>query len=200
MDLLIQHGMRPFIVAIPPGSPGTYDRATEWANGPAQGQHWFTYLTRDVVGAVDSHFRTLRKRRTSAASPATRRAPTPPSTPGCSCRTSSASSRAGAATTARPRPRSDRNAWLVHRFSALDTAPAARPARRPRRRALLPLRRATTIASLAATVQVAHALRRGGVPVRLDVTGGGHSWRLWADRFDGALRWFAQQTERGLPA
>ena len=25
----------PFIVVMPPGSPSTYDRATEWANGPA---------------------------------------------------------------------------------------------------------------------------------------------------------------------
>jgi S-formylglutathione hydrolase FrmB len=46
-------------------------------------------------------------------------------------------------------------------------------------------------------VQVADALRAAGVAVRLDATGGGHSWRLWADRFDGALRWFAQGTTRG---
>jgi enterochelin esterase-like enzyme len=198
MDLLIQHGMRPFIVAIPPGSPGTYQRATEWANGPARNQHWFTYLTRDVVGAVDSHFRTLRGAHergiagySSGADAAVNAGLLVPHEFGA-IEGWSGDYRQTPATVGH-------HAWLVHRFSALDTAPLRAP------RVALDGGHFYLYAGhhdrvLAATVQVAHALRRGGVPVRLDVTGGGHSWRLWADRFDGALRWFAQQTERGLAA
>src|SRR4029077_19144821 len=61
LDLLIlRHRVRPFIVVMPPGSPSTYDRATEWANGPAPDAHWFTYLTHDLIHAVDAHLRTIR--------------------------------------------------------------------------------------------------------------------------------------------
>jgi predicted esterase len=61
LDLLIaRHRVSPFIVVMPPGSPSTYDRATEWANGPARDQRWFTYLTHDLIHAVDRHLRTIR--------------------------------------------------------------------------------------------------------------------------------------------
>ena len=61
LDLLIlRHRVRPLIVVMPPGSPSTYDRATEWANGPARDAHWFTYLTHDLIHAVDGHLRTIR--------------------------------------------------------------------------------------------------------------------------------------------
>jgi enterochelin esterase-like enzyme len=195
MDLLIQHGMRPFIVAIPPGSPGTYQRATEWANGTAPDQHWFTYLTRDVVGAVDSHFRTLRSASdrgvagySSGADAAVNAGLLVPHEFGA-VEGWSGDYRQTPATV-------DRNPWLVHRFSALDTAAHRAP------RAALDGDRFYLYAGhhdrvVSATVQVAHALRGAGVPVLLDLTGGGHSWRLWAQRFDGALRWFAHQTEAG---
>jgi enterochelin esterase-like enzyme len=198
MDLEIQRGMRPFIVAIPPGSPGTYERATEWANGPARDQHWFTYLTRDVVGAVDSHFRTLRSARdrgiagySSGADAAVNAGLLVPHEFGA-VEGWSGDYRQTPATVGR-------NAWLVHRFSALDTAAFRAP------RAALDGGRFYLYSGhhdrvLRATVQVADALRAGGVPVRLDVTAGGHSWRLWADRFDDALRWFARQTPPEIPA
>ncbi|HEY1479064.1 MAG TPA: alpha/beta hydrolase-fold protein [Gaiellales bacterium] len=196
MDLLIHHGMRPFIVAIPPGSPGTYQHATEWANSPTPGQDWFTYLTRDVVRAVDTRFRTL---------------------PSASDRgVAGYSSGADAAVNAgllvphefgivegwsgdyHQTPSTvDRNAWLEHRFSALDTASARAP-RAAGEGGRFYLYAGQDDRVLPATIQVAHALRKGGVPVRLDLTGGGHSWKLWADRFDGALRWFATQTERNV--
>ena len=61
LDLLIlRHDVRPLIVVMPPGSPSTYDRATEWANGPARDARWFTYLTHDLIHAVDAHLRTIR--------------------------------------------------------------------------------------------------------------------------------------------
>jgi enterochelin esterase-like enzyme len=195
MDLLIQHGMRSFIVAMPSGSPGTYDRATEWANGPAPDEHWFTYLTRDVVGTVDSHFRTLRDAHdrgiagySSGADAAVNAGLLVPHEFGA-VEGWSGDYRQTPATV-------DKNPWLVHRFSAVDTAPLRAP------RAALDGARFYLYSGrhdrvLQATVQVADALRAAGVAVRLDATGGGHSWRLWADRFDGALRWFAQGTTRG---
>ncbi len=195
MDLLIQQGMRPFIVAMPPGSPGTYDRATEWANGPAPDQHWFTYLTRDVVGAVDSHFRTLRDARnrgiagySSGADGAVNAGLLMPHEFGA-VEGWSGDYRQTPATVGR-------NPWLVYRFSALDTA-AARAPRAALDGGRFYLYSGRHDRALKATLQVANALRAAGVSVRLDATSGGHSWRLWADRFDGALRWFAQGTTRG---
>jgi enterochelin esterase-like enzyme len=194
MDLLIEHGMRPFIVAIPPGSPGTYDHATEWANSPTPGQDWFTYLTRDVVGAVDTHFRTLRLARdrgvagySSGADAAVNAGLLAPHEFGLV---------EGWSGDYHQTPSTvDRNPWLEHRFSALDTAPLRAPrAARDGARFYLYAGRHDPV--LPATVRVADALRRGGVPVRLDLAGGGHSWKLWANRFDGALRWFATQTGR----
>lgn len=198
MDLLIQQGMRPFIVAMPSGSPGTYDRATEWANGPARDEHWFTYLTRDVVGAVDSHFRTLRNARdrgiagySSGADAAVNAGLLVPHEFGA-VEGWSGDYRQTPATVGR-------DPWLVHRFSALETAAVRAP------RVLLDGGRFYLYSGrhdrvLPATLEVAQTLRSAGVPVRLDATGGGHSWRLWADRFDGALRWFAQGTTRGAAA
>ena len=195
MDLLIQHGMRPFIVAMPPGSPGTYNHATEWANGPARDQHWFTYLTRDVVGAIDSHFRTLRSSQdrgiagySSGADAAVNAGLLMPHVFGAV---------EGWSGDYRQTPDTvGRNPWLVQRFSALDTA-AARAPRVAVAGGRFYLYSGHRDRVVGATVQVADALRRAGVPVLLDVTGGGHSWRLWASRFDGALRWFATQTARG---
>jgi enterochelin esterase-like enzyme len=195
MDLLIHHGMRPFIVAIPPGSPGTYNHATEWADSPTPGQDWFTYLTRDVVGAVDHHFRTLRNADdrgvagySSGADAAVNAGLLVPHEFGIV---------EGWSGDYHQTPSTvDRNPWLEHRFSALDTAGVRAPrVASDGGRFYLYAGRHDRV--LPATVQVADALRRGGVPVRLDQTGGGHSWQLWAHRFDGALRWFAAQTERG---
>ena len=63
LDLLVARGLvHPLIVVMPPGSPSTYDRATEWADGPAPGSHWFRYLTHDLLHAVDGHLRTIRSR------------------------------------------------------------------------------------------------------------------------------------------
>jgi enterochelin esterase-like enzyme len=193
MDLLIHHRMRPFIVAIPPGSPGTYNHATEWADSPTPGQDWFTYLTRDVVGAVDGRFRTLRDAAdrgvagySSGADAAVNAGLLVPHEFGIV---------EGWSGDYHQTPSTvDRNPWLEHRFSALDTAPtrAARVAADGGRFYLYAGRNDRV---LPATVKVADTLRRGGVPVRVDVTGGGHSWELWANRFDGALRWFATQTE-----
>ena len=60
MDSLIAAGKsNPMIIVMPPGSPSTYDKGTEWANGTTRGSGWFTYLTRDLIGVIDSKFRTI---------------------------------------------------------------------------------------------------------------------------------------------
>src|SRR4029077_12895018 len=60
LDLLIhRHQVRPLIVVMPPGSSSTYARATEWANGPSPHARWFTYLTHDLIRAVDARLRTI---------------------------------------------------------------------------------------------------------------------------------------------
>jgi enterochelin esterase-like enzyme len=190
MDALVASGaVRPMILAMPPGSPSTYDRATEWANGAGAGQQWFTYLTRDVVRAVDRHFRTVANRAGRGIA--------------------GYSSGADAAVNAlllRPSRFSVAEAWsgdfrqtpatvgrvpgLVRRFSALDSAPllAAEPGRLG---AHAYLYAGVRDRALPATLAVGGALSRAGVHTLLDVTAGGHAWMLWASRLDGALRYFS---------
>lgn len=190
IDLLIlHHRVRPLIVVMPPGSPSTYDRATEWANGPTRDSHWFTYLTHDLVHAVDRHLRTI---------------------PNASGRgIGGYSSGADAALNAillRPHLYSVAEGWsgdyrqtpatvghdaaLVRRFSALDTAPRRAPelALTGAHVYLYAGRRDRVLPS---TVRVASALRRAGVHTLVDVTGGGHAWALWSHRLDGSLRFFS---------
>jgi enterochelin esterase-like enzyme len=190
MDILIlRHHLRPLIVVMPPGSPSTYDRATEWADAPAPDAHWFTYLTHDLIRAVDTHLRTI---------------------PDASDRgIGGYSSGADAALNAillRPRLYSVAEGWsgdyrqtpatvgrdaaLVRRFSAIDSA-------RARARALAAsgahvyLYAGRRDRAMPDTLRVARALRGAGVHTWLDVTGGGHAWALWSARFDGALRYFS---------
>jgi len=190
LDLLIlHHRVRPLIVVMPPGSPSTYDRATEWANGPARDARWFTYLTHDLVHAVDSHLRTIR-------SPAGRGI-------------GGYSSGADAALNAillRPHLYSVAEGWsgdyrqtpatvgrdaaLVRRFSALDSAPR-RAQELVRTGAHVYLYAGRRDRVMPSTLQVALALRAAGVHTLIDVTGGGHAWALWSDRLDGALRYFS---------
>jgi S-formylglutathione hydrolase FrmB len=198
LDLLILHRrVRPLIVVMPPGSPSTYDRATEWANGPARDERWFTYLTRDLVQAVDAHLRTI---------------------PNASGRgIGGYSSGADAALNAillRPHVYSVAEGWsgdyrqtpasvgrdaaLVRQFSALDTAPGRAPALAAtgahvylyagRRDRVMPN-----------TMRVAHALRAAGVHTLVNLTGGGHAWALWSARLDGSLRYFSDHLSGPRP-
>jgi enterochelin esterase family protein len=192
MDALVAAGQaRPMIIVMPPGSPSTYERATEWANGARPGEAWFTYLTRDVVRAVDTHFRTIP---TAAAR-------------GIAGYSSGADGAVNAAVL-RPHEFGVAEGWsgdyyqnpatvgrlpdLQHRFSAVLTA--AGQAKR--------VAAAGTIfylyagqddyRSLPNTLTVANALRKGGVNVRLQVTTGGHAWMLWSAQLDPSLQYFSQ--------
>ena len=196
LDLLIlHHRVRPLIVVMPPGSPSTYDKATEWANGPARDARWFTYLTHDLIHAVDGHLRTI---------------------PNASGRgIGGYSSGADAALNAillRPHLYSVAEGWsgdyrqapatvgrqaaLVRRFSAVDSAPlrAHELVATGAHVYLYAGRRDRVIRD---TLHVASALRRAGVRTLVDVAGGGHAWALWSARLDGALRYFSDHLAGG---
>ncbi len=186
-ELVAARRIRPMIVVMPPGSPGTYEHATEWANGPGHGARWFRYLTHDLVRAVDSRYRTIPERAGRAIA--------------------GYSSGADAAINAilwHPQSYAVAEAWsgdfrqtprtvgrvpaLVAHFSALQTAPArARVVERAGDHVYLYAGR--TDPALPMTLAVGLDLRRAHVHERLDVTGGGHAWELWASRMDGALRY-----------
>jgi enterochelin esterase-like enzyme len=46
------------ILVMPFGSTGTFTDK-EWANGVRAGEDWETFVARDVVNAVDAHYRTI---------------------------------------------------------------------------------------------------------------------------------------------
>jgi enterochelin esterase family protein len=190
LDLLIARGrMRPLIVVMPPGSPSTYDRATEWADGQARDQHWFRYLTHDLVRAVDRHLRTLRG----------------PGARGIGGYSSGADAALNAILL-RPHVFSVAEGWsgdyrqtpatvgrdpeLVRRFSALFTAPR-RAAELRVTGAHVYLYSGRRDRVLSNTLVVAGDLQAAGVHTLVDVTGGGHAWALWSNRLDGALRYFS---------
>jgi enterochelin esterase-like enzyme len=64
-ELVARHRMQPLILVMPFGSTGSFTDE-EWANGVKTGNGWETFLARDVVGAVDARYRTLRSGRSRA--------------------------------------------------------------------------------------------------------------------------------------
>jgi S-formylglutathione hydrolase FrmB len=190
LDLMIlHHHVQPLIVVMPPGSPSTYDRATEWANGPARDERWFTYLTHDLVHAVDRRLRTIRDASGRGIG--------------------GYSSGADAALNAillRPHLYSVAEGWsgdyrqtpatvghdaaLVRRYSALDTA-ALRATELAASGAHVYLYAGRRDRVMRNTLQVGFALRSAGVHTLVDVTGGGHAWALWSRRLDGSMRYFS---------
>lgn len=60
-DILVaEHRIAPVILVMPFGSTGQFTDK-EWVNGVHPGQAWATFLARDVVRAVDTRYRTIRK-------------------------------------------------------------------------------------------------------------------------------------------
>ena len=57
--LLARHRIRPMILVMPFGSTGSFTDK-EWANGIRPNEGWETFLSRDVVRAVDARYRTIR--------------------------------------------------------------------------------------------------------------------------------------------
>jgi enterochelin esterase-like enzyme len=56
--LLATKRIRPVILVMPFGSTGTFTDK-EWANGVRSGQAWETFVSRDLVRAVDARYRTI---------------------------------------------------------------------------------------------------------------------------------------------
>jgi enterochelin esterase-like enzyme len=61
-ELVAKHEIRPMILVMPFGSTGSFTDK-EWANGVRPHEAWETFLARDVVRAVDTRYRTIRRAR-----------------------------------------------------------------------------------------------------------------------------------------
>jgi enterochelin esterase-like enzyme len=62
-DELVAKGQaQPLILVMPFGSTGTFTDK-EWANGAGSAEGWGTFVSRDVVNAVDARYRTIATRR-----------------------------------------------------------------------------------------------------------------------------------------
>jgi hypothetical protein len=57
--LVARHAVHPAILVMPYGATGFF-QDTEWVNGVRPGEGWETFVTRDVVRAIDSRYRTIR--------------------------------------------------------------------------------------------------------------------------------------------
>ena len=57
--LLARHRVRPMILVMPFGSTGSFTDK-EWANGVRPHEGWETFVSRDLVKAVDGRYRTIR--------------------------------------------------------------------------------------------------------------------------------------------
>ena len=56
--LVARHRIRPVILVMPFGSTGTFTDK-EWVDGVRPGEEWATFVSRDLVHAVDARFRTI---------------------------------------------------------------------------------------------------------------------------------------------
>jgi enterochelin esterase-like enzyme len=61
-ELVALRRARPLILVMPFGSTGSFTDK-EWANGVGKHEGWATFVSRDVVAAVDARFRTIRSPR-----------------------------------------------------------------------------------------------------------------------------------------
>lgn len=59
-DLVALHKAQPMILVMPFGSTGEFTDE-EWANGISPGNGWATFVSRDVVNAIDARYRTIAK-------------------------------------------------------------------------------------------------------------------------------------------
>ena len=60
-ELVAKHEAQPIILVMPFGSTGTFTDK-EWANGIGTYEGWRTFVSRDVVHAIDAHYRTIAAR------------------------------------------------------------------------------------------------------------------------------------------
>ncbi|MGB8003120.1 MAG: alpha/beta hydrolase-fold protein [Gaiellaceae bacterium] len=60
-ELVARHEAQPLILVMPFGSTGTFTDK-EWANGVGPYEGWRTFVSRDVVHAIDARYRTIASR------------------------------------------------------------------------------------------------------------------------------------------
>jgi enterochelin esterase-like enzyme len=60
-ELVARHLAQPLILVMPFGSTGTFTDE-EWANGVTPDEGWATFVSRDVVNAIDARYRTIASR------------------------------------------------------------------------------------------------------------------------------------------
>lgn len=58
-ELVARRRAQPLILVMPFGSTGTFTDK-EWTDGVGRGQGWATFVSRDIVRAVDARYRTIR--------------------------------------------------------------------------------------------------------------------------------------------
>ena len=184
--LVTEHRVNPAILVMPSGSTSFF-ADNEWANGIRPGQGWETFVARDVVHAIDTHYRTIPSGRGRALG-------------GLSAGGYGAlniglhhpgefgvlESWSGYVLADHVKSVFDDDVQLMRRNSPLLTLPAAAPA----------LRRAGTFVWLyignhdhltGANRQFDAGLRRARIRHRFDVYKGGHDWALWRAQTPHAL-------------
>jgi enterochelin esterase-like enzyme len=57
-ELVARHKGQPLILVMPFGSTGTFTDK-EWADGVASGEDWGTFVSQDLVSAIDARYRTI---------------------------------------------------------------------------------------------------------------------------------------------
>jgi enterochelin esterase-like enzyme len=57
-ELVAKHAAQPLILVLPFGSTGTFTDK-EWADGVTPDESWATFVSRDVVNAIDARYRTI---------------------------------------------------------------------------------------------------------------------------------------------
>lgn len=191
LDAAIAAGrVKPMIAIIPPGTWSGRSSATQWADGPKPGSQWDTFLTRDVVRAVDARLRTI----SDAASR------------GVAGYSAGANEAANAAIlhpgifgvvecwsgdfTQSPQdvgldPR------LVARYTALQTVHRAAPRLKAEGTKFF-IYVGTKDRDYQKSRRFVAELRADGIQPTFTATPGGHSWRLWHDQLPNALGFFSR--------
>jgi S-formylglutathione hydrolase FrmB len=188
-DGFVSGRLQPMIVVMPPGNHRRFDLATEWANGGTRTSDWDTYLSRDVVSAVDRHFRTIPA--ASARGVAGYSAGADGAINALILHPGVFRVAEGWSADLRQTPSLvGYNAALVRRYSAIEMAAAAAPTLR-RLGASVYLYVGAADRILQTDQQFVAILRRAGVHVRFSVLPGGHSWLLWHRQEGTALAYLS---------
>jgi enterochelin esterase-like enzyme len=192
MDAGIASGrFQPMIVVMPPGTRQAFAGSTEWANGPKPGTAWETYLSRDVVAAVDHAFRTIPTAAgrgiggySAGGNGAVNAILLHPGTFGVA---------EGWSADLRETPSLVGNVpAIAKRYSAIETVGAAAPTLHALGSQLFLYAGRHDRAAASNDRRFAEILRRAHVSIRLEVLRGGHNWQLWHDQLNTSLDFFSE--------